>query len=103
MMEEEARQQELLVPNQTDLIEVRYNKHLKEMEKRWDEISISADKLMDENNYLVQAYNEDLFECSTFWHTFHAGNTRRLLNTEALKFYVQMESLNYEEELKKER
>ncbi|KAJ0103008.1 hypothetical protein Patl1_06410 [Pistacia atlantica] len=57
MMEEEARKQDQLVSNLTNMIEEK-NKHLQEMEKRCTETSNSVEKLMVEKDKLLQAYNE---------------------------------------------
>lgn len=60
MMEEEARKQDLLVSNLTNVIEVK-NKHLEEMKKRCTETSNSVEKLIEEKDRLLQAYNEGGF------------------------------------------
>ncbi|KAJ0047092.1 hypothetical protein Pint_06326 [Pistacia integerrima] len=57
MMEEEARKQDQLVSNLTNMIEEK-NKHLQEMEQRCTETSNSVEKLMVEKDKLLQAYNE---------------------------------------------
>lgn len=57
MMEEEARKQNLLVSNLTNMIEVK-DKHLEEMKERFTETSNSVEKLMEEKDRLLQSYNE---------------------------------------------
>ncbi|XP_031259580.1 protein INVOLVED IN DE NOVO 2-like [Pistacia vera] len=59
MMEEEARKQDQLVSNLTNMIEEK-NKHLQEMEQRCTETSNSVEKLMVEKDKLLQAYNEEI-------------------------------------------
>ncbi|KAK6270762.1 PREDICTED: protein INVOLVED IN DE NOVO 2 [Theobroma cacao] len=59
IMEEEARKQDKLVSNLTNIIETK-NKHIKEMEARCSETSKSLEVLMDEKDNLLQAYNEEI-------------------------------------------
>ncbi|KAK6227965.1 hypothetical protein SCA6_000305 [Theobroma cacao] len=59
IMEEEARKQDRLVSNLTNIIETK-NKHIKEMEARCSETSKSLEVLMDEKDNLLQAYNEEI-------------------------------------------
>lgn len=59
IMEEEARKQDKLISNLTNIIEIK-NRHLKEMEERCSETSVSVSNLMNEIDKLVQSYNEDL-------------------------------------------
>lgn len=59
IMEEEARKQDKLVSNLTNLIEVK-NKNLKEMEERCSETSISISNLIEEKDKLLQSYNEEI-------------------------------------------
>ncbi|XWS74963.1 hypothetical protein CRYUN_Cryun01aG0043900 [Craigia yunnanensis] len=59
MMEEEARKQDRLVSNLTNIIETK-NKHIKEMEARCSETSKSLEVLMEEKDNLLQAYNEEI-------------------------------------------
>lgn len=63
MMEEEARKQELLVSNLTNIIEEK-SKHVIEMEKRFLETSISVDNIVEEKDKLLQEYNEGVL----FYH-----------------------------------
>lgn len=65
MMEEEARKQDQLVSNLTNVIEEK-NKHLQEMEQRCTETSNSVEKLMVEKDKLLQAYNEGVSLYSIF-------------------------------------
>ncbi|XP_022765145.1 protein INVOLVED IN DE NOVO 2 isoform X3 [Durio zibethinus] len=59
LMEEEARKQDRLVSNLTNIIETK-NKHIKEMEERCSETSKSLEVLMEEKDNLLQAYNEEI-------------------------------------------
>ncbi|GLT75422.1 hypothetical protein SLA2020_471510 [Shorea laevis] len=59
IMEEEARKQEKLVSNLTNIIEVK-KQHIKEMEERCTETSSTLNSVMQEKEKLVQAYNEEL-------------------------------------------
>lgn len=63
IMEEEARKQDKLISNLNNIIETK-NKHLKEMEQKCSETSISLNKLMEEKDRLLHAYNEGNF-CNT--------------------------------------
>lgn len=57
IMEEEARKQDKLVSNLNNVIETK-SKHLKEMELRCYETSASLNKLVEEKDMLLHAYNE---------------------------------------------
>ncbi|XP_059455893.1 protein INVOLVED IN DE NOVO 2 [Corylus avellana] len=59
IMDEEARKQDKLISNLTNIIELK-NRHLKEMEERCSETSVSVSNLMEEIDTLVQSYTEDL-------------------------------------------
>ncbi|KAJ9175729.1 hypothetical protein P3X46_014256 [Hevea brasiliensis] len=59
IMEEEARKQDKLISNLNNIIETK-NKHLKEMEQKCSETSISLNKLMEEKDRLLHAYNEEI-------------------------------------------
>ncbi|OMO59003.1 hypothetical protein CCACVL1_25167 [Corchorus capsularis] len=59
IMEEEARKQERLVSNLTNIIETKY-KHIQEMEARCSETTKSLNVLMEEKDNLLQAYNEEI-------------------------------------------
>ncbi|TYJ37495.1 hypothetical protein E1A91_A05G379900v1 [Gossypium mustelinum] len=59
LMEEEARKQDRLVTNLTNIIETK-NKHIQEMEQRCSETSKSLEALMEEKDNLSQAYNEEI-------------------------------------------
>ncbi|XP_043704788.1 protein INVOLVED IN DE NOVO 2-like [Telopea speciosissima] len=56
---EEDRKKKKLVSNLTNVIEIK-NKHLKEMECKFTETSLSLSRLMDEKDDLHQAYNEKI-------------------------------------------
>ncbi|KAJ6727038.1 XS DOMAIN-CONTAINING PROTEIN-RELATED [Salix purpurea] len=59
LIEEEARKQDKLVSNLTNVIETK-NRHLKEMEIRCSETSASLNKVVQEKEKLLQAYNEEM-------------------------------------------
>ncbi|XWS07751.1 hypothetical protein CRYUN_Cryun41cG0017500 [Craigia yunnanensis] len=59
LMEEEARKQDRLVSNLTNIIETK-NKHIQEMEARCSETFESLEVLMQEKDNLLQAYNEEI-------------------------------------------
>ncbi|KAG2730293.1 hypothetical protein I3760_01G285600 [Carya illinoinensis] len=59
IMEEEARKQDKLISNLTSTIELK-NRHLKEMEERCSQTSVSLRNLIEEKDKLLQAYNEDI-------------------------------------------
>ncbi|KAB1217858.1 hypothetical protein CJ030_MR3G014732 [Morella rubra] len=59
IMEEEARKQDKLISNLTNTIEQK-NMHLKEMEERCSQTSLSLRNLVEEKDKLLQAYNEDI-------------------------------------------
>ncbi|GLT93073.1 hypothetical protein SLE2022_108790 [Rubroshorea leprosula] len=59
IMEEEARKQEKLVSNLTNIIEVK-KQHIKEMEERCTQTSSTLENVMQEKEKLIQAYNEEL-------------------------------------------
>jgi regulator of replication initiation timing len=69
IMEEEARKQDKLISNLTNIIELK-NRHLKEMEERCSETSVSVSNLMEEIDTLVQSYTEGLFYCRFHMFTF---------------------------------
>ncbi|RWW27916.1 hypothetical protein GW17_00007622 [Ensete ventricosum] len=54
---EESRKTDRLVANLASQIEVK-NKHLQELECKYNETTISLDKMMEERDSLLQAYNE---------------------------------------------
>lgn len=60
LIEEEARKQDKLVFNLTNVIETK-NRYLKEMELRCSETSASLNKLVQEKEKLLHAYNEGVF------------------------------------------
>ncbi|KAJ0979515.1 hypothetical protein J5N97_014989 [Dioscorea zingiberensis] len=56
---EESRKTEKLVANLANQIEVK-NKHLQELECKYNETTMSLDKMMEEKDTLHQAYNEEI-------------------------------------------
>lgn len=64
LMEEEARKQDKLVSNLTNIIEIK-NKHLKEMEVRCSETALHMDIAMGETDKLMQSYNEEIKKIQT--------------------------------------
>ncbi|CAL9134857.1 unnamed protein product [Musa textilis] len=56
---EESRKTDRLVANLASQIEVK-NKHLQELECKYNETTISLDKMMEERDSLLQAYNEEI-------------------------------------------
>ncbi|KAJ6768033.1 PROTEIN INVOLVED IN DE NOVO 2-RELATED [Salix koriyanagi] len=64
LIEEEARKQDKLVSNLTNVIETK-NRHLKEMEIRCSETSASLNKVVQEKEKLLQAYNEEMRKIQT--------------------------------------
>eukprot|EP00257_Ricinus_communis_P023324 XP_015583273.1 protein INVOLVED IN DE NOVO 2 isoform X2 [Ricinus communis] len=59
IMEEEARKQDKLISNLNNIIEIK-NKHIQEMQDKFSETSVSLNKLMEEKDRLLQAYNEEI-------------------------------------------
>ncbi|XP_065870558.1 protein INVOLVED IN DE NOVO 2-like [Euphorbia lathyris] len=59
IMEEEARKQHKLVSNLTNIIEIK-NKHVLEMQEKCSESSVALNKLMEEKDRLLHAYNEEI-------------------------------------------
>lgn len=64
LIEEEARKQDKLVFNLTNVIETK-NRYLKEMELRCSETSASLNKLVQEKEKLLHAYNEEIRKIQT--------------------------------------
>ncbi|KAF9674724.1 hypothetical protein SADUNF_Sadunf10G0156700 [Salix dunnii] len=64
LIEEEARKQDKLVSNLTNVIETK-NRHLKEMELRCSETSASLNMLVQEKEKLLHAYNEEIRKIQT--------------------------------------
>ncbi|KAJ6432642.1 hypothetical protein OIU84_019810 [Salix udensis] len=64
LIEEEARKQDKLVSNLTNVIETK-NRHLKEMELRCSETSASLNILVQEKEKLLHAYNEEIRKIQT--------------------------------------
>ncbi|XP_057430114.1 protein INVOLVED IN DE NOVO 2 [Lotus japonicus] len=59
LIEEEARRQNSLVSNLTNIIQVK-NKHLKEMELRCSETTVKMEIAISEKDKLIQDYNEEI-------------------------------------------
>ena len=59
-MEEEARKQDILVSNLTNIIQVK-NQHLKEIEVRCHETTNKMNLAMNEKDKLIQTYNEGIY------------------------------------------
>uniref|UniRef100_A0A1D1YNS1 Protein SUPPRESSOR OF GENE SILENCING 3 n=1 Tax=Anthurium amnicola TaxID=1678845 RepID=A0A1D1YNS1_9ARAE len=59
LTKEETRKNEKLVANLANQIEVK-NKHLQELECKYNETTLSLDKLMEEKDKLHQSYNEEI-------------------------------------------
>lgn len=59
LQEEQARKQDKLVSNLTNIIEVK-NKHLIEIEARCTETTAKMNSAMTEKDQLIQAYNEEI-------------------------------------------
>jgi hypothetical protein len=57
LQEEEARRQDKLVSNLTNIIQVK-NKHLSEIEARCTETTAKMNSAMTEKDLLIQSYNE---------------------------------------------
>ncbi|XP_004503147.1 protein INVOLVED IN DE NOVO 2 [Cicer arietinum] len=64
LMEEEARRQDKLVSNLTNIIQVK-NKHLHEIEARCTETTAKMNVAMEEKDQLIQAYNEEIKKIQT--------------------------------------
>ncbi|KAH9702104.1 protein involved in de novo 2 [Citrus sinensis] len=96
MMEEEARKQNLLVSNLTNMIEVK-DKHLEEMKERFTETSNSVEKLMEEKDRLLQSYNEEIKKIQ-----LSARDHFQRIFTDHEKLKLQLESQKKELELRGE-
>ncbi|KAJ8760358.1 hypothetical protein K2173_012608 [Erythroxylum novogranatense] len=64
IMEEEARKQDQLVSNLTNIIEIKH-RHLKDIELKCNETSDTLKKVMGEKERLLQAYNEEIRKIQT--------------------------------------
>lgn len=96
MMAEEARKQSKLVSNLTNVIEVK-NQHLKEMESRFNETSLSLNNLIEEKDKLHQSYNEEIRKIQV-----SAREHLQKIFSEHQKFKAQLESHKKELESRKE-
>ncbi|KAK7305732.1 hypothetical protein VNO77_43642 [Canavalia gladiata] len=95
LMEEEARRQDKLVSNLTNLIQVK-NKHLKEMEVRCDQTTHKMALAMMEKDKLVQAYNEEIKKIQS-----SARDHFQRIFSDHEKLKLQLESQKNELELRK--
>ncbi|KAJ7960129.1 Protein INVOLVED IN DE NOVO 2 [Quillaja saponaria] len=95
IMEEEARKQDKLVSNLTNIIETK-NKHLKEMEVRCSETSISLNNSIEEKDKLLQAYNEEIRKIQSSARDHY----QRIFNDHE-KLKMQLESHKRELELRR--
>lgn len=67
LSKEESRKTDKLVANLANQIEVK-NKHLQELECKYNESNMSLDKMMEERDQLLQFYNEGTYEDRVFNH-----------------------------------
>ncbi|XP_061370207.1 protein INVOLVED IN DE NOVO 2 [Gastrolobium bilobum] len=95
LMEEEARRQDKLVSNLTNIIQVK-SEHLKEMEVRCTETANKIDIAMEEKDDLVQAYNEEIKKIQSSAR----DHFQRIFNDHE-KLKSQLESQKSELELRK--
>ncbi|KAJ1396787.1 Zinc finger-XS domain [Sesbania bispinosa] len=95
LMEEEARRQDKLVSNLTNIIQVK-NKHLQEMEERWKETNLKIDIAITEKDKLIQAYNEEIKKIQSSAR----DHFQRIFNDHE-KLKSQLESQKTELDLKK--
>lgn len=94
IMEEEARKQDRLVSDLTNIIEVK-NKYMQEIEERCNETLKSLNVIMTEKDKLHQSYDEELRKIQTSAHDHY----RRIFSDhEKLKF--QLESLKKDLEVR---
>ncbi|KAK6933169.1 XS domain [Dillenia turbinata] len=90
--DEEDRKNSKLVSNLNNVIEMK-NRHLKEMEHKVNETSVSLSNLLDEKERLHQAYNEELKKIQTSTR----DHFQRIFNDhEKLKMQVESEKKDLE-------
>lgn len=94
LIEEEARKQDKLVFNLTNVIETK-NRYLKEMELRCSETSASLNKLVQEKEKLLHAYNEEIRKIQTSAR----DHFQKILNDHE-KIKLQLESHKKELEMR---
>lgn len=94
ILEEEARKQDMLVSDLTNIIEVK-NKYMQEIEERCNETSKSLNVIMTEKDKLHQSYDEELRKIQTSAHDHYR---RIFTDHEKLKF--QLESLKKDLEVR---
>ncbi|XP_040867886.1 kinesin-like protein KIF20B [Glycine max] len=95
LMEEEARRQDKLVSNLTNIIQVK-NKHLKEIEVRCHETTDKMNLVMKDKDKLIQAYNEEIQKIQS-----SARDHFQRIFTDHEKLKLQLESHKNELELRK--
>ncbi|KAG4989707.1 hypothetical protein AAZX31_11G223800 [Glycine max] len=95
LMEEEARRQDKLVSNLTNIIQVK-NKHLKEIEVRCHETTDKMNLVMKDKDQLIQAYNEEIQKIQ-----LSARDHFQRIFTDHEKLKLQLESHKNELELRK--
>ncbi|KAK7285223.1 hypothetical protein RJT34_19986 [Clitoria ternatea] len=95
LMEEEARRQDKLVSNLTNLIQIK-NKYLKEIEVRCNETTHNMDLAMAEKDNLIQAYNEEMKKIQSSAR----DHFQRIFNDHE-KLKLQLDSQQKELELRK--
>ncbi|KAL2333251.1 hypothetical protein Fmac_014464 [Flemingia macrophylla] len=95
LMEEEARRQDILVSDLTNIIQIK-NKHLKEMEIRYVETTNKINIAMMEKEKLIQAYNEEIKKIQ-----FSAREHFQKIFNDHEKLKMQLESHKNELELRK--
>ncbi|KAG6665792.1 protein INVOLVED IN DE NOVO 2-like [Carya illinoinensis] len=94
IMEEEARKQDKLISNLTNTFELK-SRHLKEMEERCSQTSVSLRNLMEEKDKLLQAYNEDIRK-----RQMSARNHFQRISNDHEKIKLQLESQKKELEMR---
>ncbi|RDY13496.1 Protein INVOLVED IN DE NOVO 2, partial [Mucuna pruriens] len=95
LMEEEARRQDKLVSNLTNIIQAK-NQHLKEMEVRCHETTRKMNLAMMDKDKLIQAYNEEIKRIQS-----SARDHFQRIFTDHEKLKLQLESHKNELELRK--
>ncbi|CAL9042140.1 unnamed protein product, partial [Musa banksii] len=92
---EESRKTDRLVANLASQIEVK-NKHLQELECKYNETTISLDKMMEERDSLLQAYNEEIRKMQHL-----ARDHSRKILTENEKLRSELDSKRQELEMRR--
>uniref|UniRef100_K7MH50 Protein INVOLVED IN DE NOVO 2 n=2 Tax=Glycine max TaxID=3847 RepID=K7MH50_SOYBN len=94
-MEEEARKQDILVSNLTNIIQVK-NQHLKEIEVRCHETTNKMNLAMNEKDKLIRTYNAEIKKMQS-----SASDHLKRIFTDHEKLKFQLESQKNELELRK--